>query len=96
MLRLVQLLKRTIKSPNSIYTNSEKDELKHLLLDVVQHKIYNTTRASNTNDTQEDQELSQIKEIYTLGKIRSEKNVRQRRRSHDMPEDRYERTIIRY
>ncbi|GMH96937.1 hypothetical protein TrVE_jg13428 [Triparma verrucosa] len=88
VLRLVQLLKRTIKSPNSIYTNEEKEELKHLLMDVVQHKIYSTTRASNTNDTQEEQELSQIKEIYTLGKIKSEKNIRHRRRSHDMNDDR--------
>ena len=77
VLRLVQLLKRTIKSSSNIYSSDEKEELKLLLLDIVQHKIYTTTRIRNSKkvDTEEEKEVQKIKEIYTLGKVRSSKNL---------------------
>ena len=77
VLRLVQLLKRTIKSSSNIYSSDEKEELKLLLLDIVQHKIYTTTRTRNSKklETEQEKEVQKIKEIYTLGKVRSTQNL---------------------
>ena len=90
VLRLVQLLKRTIKSSSNIYSRDEKEELKLLLLDIVQHKIYTTDRIRNSRkvDTEEDKEVQKIKEIYTLGKVRSSKNLTISRRGSGIPLER--------
>lgn len=80
MLRLVQLLKRTIKGNNSIYNLEEREELKVLLLQIIHHKIYTSTLPNKKNflNTHEEKEVQKIKNIYTLGKYQSNKTLKPR------------------
>jgi hypothetical protein len=70
VLRLVQLMKRTITSSASIYTHAETMELKFLLLQICQHRLYETrlpakAKFQTVTEQKEHKEFQKVAQYWT-------------------------------